>query len=385
MRTWHAPWSALRDRLLSNPRFRRWAAGFAPTRPIARQRAQALFDLVAGFVYSQVLLACVRLGLFDHLARGPLDEAELQRRLGLDAVACERLLAAAAALELTEPRGERRWGLGPLGAVLVGDRAIVSMIEHHGALYADLADPVALLRGEAGTGRLADFWAYAGTTRPAQLTSDMVRDYSALMSASQPLVAEQVLDAVDLRPYRRLMDVGGGEGEFLAEAARRAPHLGLMLFDVPAVAERARVRLAAHGLAERSEVHGGDFVRDALPRGADIVSLVRVVHDHDDAPAMALLRAVHAALPAGGTLLLAEPMAGTRGARRMGDAYFGFYLLAMRSGRPRTAERLTAMLHAAGFDDVRERATRQPLQARVLLARAAPREHPASDDGSTAV
>jgi demethylspheroidene O-methyltransferase len=194
-----------------------------------------------------------------------------------------------------------------------------------------------------------------------------------------------VLDAVDLRPYRRLMDVGGGEGEFLAAAARRAPHLGLMLFDVPAVAERARVRLAAHGLAARSESHGGDFVRDPLPRGADIVSLVRVVHDHDDAPAMALLRAVHAALPAGGALLLAEPMAGTRGARRMGDAYFGFYLLAMRSGRPRTVEGLTAMLHAAGFDDVRERATRQPLQTRVLLARAAPREHPASGVGSAAV
>jgi demethylspheroidene O-methyltransferase len=377
MRSWQVPWSALRDRLLSNPRFRHWAAGFAPTRPIARRRAQALFDLVAGFVYSQVLLACVRLELFEHLAHGPLDERELQRRLGLDAAACERLLAAAAALELTESRGERRWGLGPLGALLVGDRAIVAMVEHHGMLYADLADPVAMLRGAADATRLADFWAYAGTSHPSQLPRERVADYSALMSASQPLLAEQVLDAVDLRPCRRLMDVGGGEGEFLAAAARRAPHLGLMLFDVPAVAERARTRLQAHGLATRCDVHGGDFVREPLPHGADVVSLVRVVHDHDDAPAMALLRAVHAALPARGTLLLAEPMAGTRGARRMGDAYFGFYLAAMRSGRPRTVEQLTAMLQAAGFDEVGERTTRQPLQTRVLVARAAkPRETP---------
>ena len=42
------------------------------------------------------------------------------------------------------------------------------------------------------------------------------------------------------------------------------------------------------------------------------------------------------ALPADGTLLLAEPMAGSRGAEPVGDAYFGFYLLAMGSGRPRT-------------------------------------------------
>jgi demethylspheroidene O-methyltransferase len=87
---------------------------------------------------------------------------------------------------------------------------------------------------------------------------------------------------------------------------------------------------------------------------------------------MALLRAVHAALPAHGTLLLAEPMSGTRGARRMGDAYFGIYLLAMRSGRPRTVRQLAAMLEAAGFCDVRERPTRQPLQARVLLSRRRP-------------
>jgi demethylspheroidene O-methyltransferase len=48
-----------------------WAAGFWLTRPLVRRRAGELFDLVAGFVYSQVLLACVRLDLFNHLADGP--------------------------------------------------------------------------------------------------------------------------------------------------------------------------------------------------------------------------------------------------------------------------------------------------------------------------
>jgi demethylspheroidene O-methyltransferase len=42
----------------------------------------------------------------------------------------------------------------------------------------------------------------------------------------------------------------------------------------------------------------------------------------------------------GGTLLVAEPMAGAPGRRSMGDAYFGIYLLAMGRGRPRTAREL---------------------------------------------
>ncbi|MGZ6036711.1 MAG: hypothetical protein ACXWLG_14775, partial [Myxococcaceae bacterium] len=50
-------WFRLRNRILSSPRFQRWAAEFPLFRWIARRRTLALFDLCAGFVYSQVLQA----------------------------------------------------------------------------------------------------------------------------------------------------------------------------------------------------------------------------------------------------------------------------------------------------------------------------------------
>jgi demethylspheroidene O-methyltransferase len=135
------------------------------------------------------------------------------------------------------------------------------------------------------------------------------------------------------------------------------------------VADRAAARFAASGLASRATTTGGSFLTDPLPTGADIISLVRVVHDHDDDAVITLLRAARAALPADGTLLLAEPMSGTSGAEPIGDAYFGFYLLAMGSGRPRTADQLEKMLHAAGFPTVRRVRTRTPLLTRLLVAR----------------
>ena len=112
--------------------------------------------------------------------------------------------------------------------------------------------------------------------------------------------------------------------------------------------------------------------RDALPRGADVISLVRVAYDHPDERALTILRAVFAALPPGGTLLVAEPMADATGARRMGDAYFGFYLLAMHGGRSRSAARLTELMTQAGFTRIREHATPIPLQVSVLVARKPP-------------
>jgi demethylspheroidene O-methyltransferase len=93
--------------------------------------------------------------------------------------------------------------------------------------------------------------------------------------------------------HRCLLDIGGGDGSFLAAAATRAPDLELQLFDLPAVADRARMRFEAAGLAGRATAFGGSFQTGLLPVGADLVSLVRVLHDHDDEDVMGLLRAIH--------------------------------------------------------------------------------------------
>ena len=357
---------ALRNRLLASPRFQLWASSFPLTRPIARRRAQDLFDLCAGFVYSQVLQACVRLKLFDALLDGPRTLEQLGTQLSLSPQASTSLFEAAVALGLLERRRDGRFGLGVLGAALIGNPAVTAMIEHHPLLYADLRDPVALLRGEGNTA-LARLWPYAREPRPARLGLTEISEYTALMAASQPLVANDVLAAYRLDRHRCLLDLGGGDGTFLIEAAATAPDLKLMLFDLPAVAEQARQRFAEAGLTGRATVFGGDFSIDALPSGADIISLVRVIHDHDDDAAMAILCAAWQALPAGGTLLLAEPMAGTPNAERAG-AYFAFYLLAMGSGRPRRTDELAVLLHSAGFTGVRLVPTRRPMLVRVLTA-----------------
>jgi demethylspheroidene O-methyltransferase len=359
---------ALREGLAAKPGFRRWAARFPLTRPFARRRARALFDLCAGFVYTQVLLACVRLRVFAILSEAPRSTERLAPLLSLSPEATERLMAAAASLQLTARRSDGAWTLGQLGAAMIGNDGIAAMVEHHAMLYADLADPVAMLRRPRGGNALSDYWAYSGAEQPGDVSPDRIRDYTALMAASQPMVAEEVLATYRFDRHRRVLDVGGGNGAFLRAVAAEAPRLDLMLFDLPAVAEEARARFAAAGLGARASVHGGDFTQDALPQGADLITLVRVLHDHDDDVALGLLRRIRAALPPGGRLLLAEPMAGTSGAEPMGEAYFGFYLLAMGRGRPRTPEEIRTMIAAAGFAESRLLSTPTPLLTRAVLA-----------------
>ena len=283
--------------------------------------------------------------------------------------AAQRLLDAAVSLKLVERRGAGRYGLGVHGVSLVGNPAVELLVEHHSLLYRDLADPVALLRGQQPQTELGRFWTYASHAA-AEPNEDFVARYSTLMASSLALIAEDILEAYPLGRHRRLLDVGGGEGAFLESAAARLPDLSLVLFDLPPVAARARARLALAGLADRASVVGGDVFQDPLPGGADLVSLIRVIHDHDDAQALQILRAVRHVLPPGGVLLLAEPMSGTAGAEPMGDAYFGFYLLAMGQGRPRTSEELCALLSQAGFAHAHPRKTRRPMLCRLLVASA---------------
>ena len=359
----------VRDSILANASFQRFAGAFPFTRPIARKSAGDLFDLCAGFVYSQILLACVRLRVFEHLAEGPITAADLATTLHLSTKSTTVLLDAATALRLVQRRSEGRYGLGQLGAALRGNPGVVAMIEHHAMLYADLRDPVALLRGQTERRELASYWPYAGRETPADLSSDEVAPYTALMSASQPMIAQEILAAYSFRKHRCLLDVGGGDGAFLSAVAAQESRLRLVVFDLPAVADKASERFRQNGLSSRAVAIGGSFLSDHLPDGADVISLVRIVHDHDDDNVMTLLRAVRRALPNDGTLVLAEPLSGIDGIRSIGDAYFAFYLMAMGRGRPRSFVRLREMLLQAGFVNVTLLPARIPLLTSVMTAK----------------
>ena len=332
------------------------------TRPIARKRARALFDLCAGFVYSQILLACVRLRLFEFLADGPRSVEAVAAHIGAAArigiapsATPRRRCGSCSALprRSLRPRTTRR-----------GDAAAIPASPPWSSITRcstpTLRDPVALLRGEksrrssAGSGPMRQMVARANRAAPAtdREAQRLQRADVAVAASGRRGRSRRLSDSPTRLPARRRRRRGrlprGGRG-----AARR--DCKLMLFDLPPVADRRRQRARDAGPRRAGwRSSAASFLTDPLPAGADLVSLVRVLHDHDDDSALALLRAAHAALPPGGTLLIAEPMAGAPG--RRADRRRLFRLLPVAMGqRPARApqKRLRACCARPDFPDVR--------------------------------
>lgn len=350
--------------LVAKRGFQKWAARFPLTRRFVRREGEALFDLLAGFCHSQVLMALVQLDVPSRLMDAPMTCRALAAATAVPEARMQVLLQAGVSLGLLRRKRQDRYVVTQRGAALVGVPGLQAMIRHHDVLYRDLADPVAFFRGETEP-ELAGFWPYVfgGDVDP-----QVAETYSDLMAQSQLLVADDTLDAISLKGVARLMDVGGGTGAFLSEVGRWYQDLQLTLFDLPAVAPHATARFAQEGLANRTRIETGSFRSDPLPTGADAISLIRVLYDHADETVAELLASVFAALPEGGRLIISEPMSGGDQPTRAGDAYFALYTMAMGTGKARSADEIAAMCRTAGFSQIKHPPARRPFITSCLVA-----------------
>jgi demethylspheroidene O-methyltransferase len=347
-------------RLAMSPRFHRLASRIPGLRWKARAEGAELFSILSGFVQSQALVALVEGRVLHFLASGPMDIEDLSRRAAIPPAPLLVLLRAGAALKLLTGDRKGRWHLAPRGAAFLTVPGLEPMVRHHHVLYRDLSDPLAFFRGQIET-ELAGFWPYVFGTL-AQEDAGLAARYSQLMAESQVLVAEDTLRLVDLS-RKHLLDVGGGTGAFLAEVGKVHPRLKLSLFDMPAVLAGVPA-----GLRERLSLHPGSFRTDPLPQGADTISLIRVLYDHDDATVAELLAKVLAALHPGGMVLVSEPMSGGDRPDPATDVYFAIYTLAMRTGRTRSAAEIGTLLREAGFCDLRVRPGDRPYVTSAVTA-----------------
>ncbi|OUV99902.1 MAG: hypothetical protein CBD16_07255 [Betaproteobacteria bacterium TMED156] len=364
--------SKIRDRILLNAKFRNYFENTWVFKPFVKSQANQIFDLVSGFVYSQILFACISLDLLEKLRGGPVKLSNLAEICSVDLPEMQRLIDGAKALGIVETRENDLIGLGIKGILILTKPSISALIKHHSTFYKDLIDPVALLRKQRNSTALGSFWPYASNEKHEDFcfSEEIIRNYSEVMSISQPLVSEQICSAYKFYKHKKILDLGGGQATFAINLAKKYPNLKISVFDLPQVSKIAGEKICNSGFESQIKVYQGSFLRDPIPKGYDLITLIRVLYDHPDKNLKVILASAKKSLQTSGKLLIAEPMAGEAGTGRMSDAYFGMYLLAMGKGLPRSHKRIHFLLKEAGFSSVRSIKVTLPIQTGLIVAEA---------------
>jgi SAM-dependent methyltransferase len=308
-----------------------------------------LQDVVYGYMSAQILHVAARLNLADELAGGACTLAELAAASGTHPPSLRRLLHGLVCLDVVDEPEADTFELTARGAQLRSDvpgsiraAALLFCSEAMWRSWNELEHSVRT--GEIAWDRVHGSSVFDYMDR----NGDESTTFNAAMADRTRAVAPRIVASYDFAQFGVLADIGGGNGQLLAEILAVATGTRGILFDQPAgVAEAAQV-LA--GVAGRCDVQSGDFFQ-AVPTGADAYLLKSVIHNWDDDQAGTILRNCRKAMSGDGKLVLVERVRPARvgpAASRM--IVSDINMLVNTHGRERTEAEFAALFAAAGFE-----------------------------------
>jgi hypothetical protein len=326
-----------------------------------------VLGLIGGYQISQAVYAAATLKLADAIAAGDCTSEAIATRAGAIPDRVHRLLRTLASYGLFTQTGQRTWALTPAGQLLRSDlpgslhaMALMWNEEHYDA-FRGLVDAVRTEQPAFDQRFGTDWWSYlAAHPESSEL-------FNAAMGNIGKKVHAAALEAADLSGARTLVDVGGGAGGLTAAFLERYPDLTATIVDLPHVIPAADELLSAAGLRGRATLIKGDFF-ESVPADGDVYLLSMIVHDWNDAEAIALLRAVRRAIPAGGRLLVVDAVLPDDDSPHFGKV-LDLTMMAMLTGRERTAKEFDLLFAAAGFE--LESVTHTPSPTSLIEARPA--------------
>ncbi|MHC4598154.1 MAG: methyltransferase [Planctomycetota bacterium] len=302
-------------------------------------RAAGLFKEAA------ILMAANELDLFPALAEGPLDAEETARKLGAPVRGVRILLDALASMELIEKDGERYRNAPDVEPFLLpGERFYFGdMLRHNAALYERF-------------GRLAEA-VRSGEPLPrkgGKRSPQAQRDFILAMANIGALSARKLLPHLRLEGKERILDLGGGPGTYLDVFCESHPGLRGTLFDLPETTAIAREYLAGRPTFGRIEIRDGDYHRDELGEGFDVVVASNIIHSLGPDSIRAIFKKTRRALAPGGRFFVKDFfLEASRTAPRYGAVFAVNMFLGTEEGGCYTFEETEGWLAEAGFSGFR--------------------------------
>jgi predicted O-methyltransferase YrrM len=315
-----------------------------PTNPSA-----ALGQMINAYWATFSIHAAAKLGIADLLAGGPMPVGALADRTGTKPDPLYRLLRALASLGIfreTDGPGHV-FEQTPLSEPLRGGvpGSVRGLAVMTGMLHLRAWPEIlhSLATGETALKKVfgQELFEHVGAN------PELARVFDEAFGGYTAMISGIVAGKYDFARFQRIIDVGGGNGALLTAVLATAPGARGVTFDLPHVTARAKETLARSGVADRCEAVAGDFFA-AVPADGDAYVLKMILHDWDDAKAVAILKNVRRAMWPGSALLVVESVV-PPGNEPSPSKLLDVNMLVMTGGRERTRDEYATLMEAAGF------------------------------------
>ncbi|HCT80057.1 MAG TPA: methyltransferase [Micromonosporaceae bacterium] len=296
------------------------------------------------FIIPFTLRVVSDLGVADLLVDGPKPIAEIAVKVGAHESALQRALRALACKGVfTEPE-PGVFALTPLAEPLRSDhpmslRDVFTLLPSDAQAWARFEHTIRTGEPAFDAAHGTDYWSYLAAHPDESGRVDL------WMRSINHLHLRTVLPYFAWAELSTVVDVGGGNGSFLAGLLGRYPNLRGTLLDLPHVVAGADRILER--VLDRVEIVPGSFFDD-VPPGADAYVLKTVLPGFHDDDVVRILTGVATAMRPDSVLLLLEAVLPP------GDNYdvaklFDVHTMVLTGGAHRTTERTAELLQRAGL------------------------------------
>jgi O-methyltransferase domain/Dimerisation domain len=308
----------------------------------------AVLGLITGMWAAKATAVAANLGIPDQLAHGPKTAGEVAEAIGADAASLYRLMRAIASVGVLTADRERRFALTALGAALRSDvpgsmrsLLIAEMAPGHWLPWGRLEEAVRTGMPSAPKALGMDLWEYFEKNR------DEGFHFAEGMSGMSHIALQGVLESYSFVGARKVVDVGGSHGSFIAAVLRRSESVRGVLFDRADVVDGAEAALKEAGVSDRVERVGGNFF-ESVPAGGDVYLLKHILHDWNDDECVKILRNIRESMTSDGRVVVVEMLITDQGPPSPAPL-LDLDMLVMLTGKERTAEEFAALFASAGL------------------------------------
>jgi hypothetical protein len=318
--------------------------------------------VVGGFRLSRAVWLAARLRLADHVGPGPATVADLARACAADAASLERVLNALAAAGVFRRDEHGRVEQTPASELLRSDHPRSQRAWLDVVLGGEIFEAWGALEEAVITGRPAFDIRHGAPCFDYYRAHPVAgREFAEAMTSTTRAFEDAILDAEPFGPFELAVDVGGSQGSLLRRLLERQSDARGVVFDLPEVVAGWPAEAPLGG---RLRAVAGDFFQ-TVPDGGDLYLLKFVLHDWGDDHARVILRRVREAVRRDGRVAIVEMVLPESPTAHPGWL-MDLNMLALTTGRERTAPDFTAMLDETGWRLHRIVATASPMS--VLVA-----------------